>query len=95
MKVNNKLNNISDFYCTKCGHKGIPVWRKNGQEREAGHLKKMFCLYCQEEENMVEVRQGGKYTLEDFWVEFTGGNFVNGERQMPYKQFIREHAGKA
>lgn len=54
----------------------------------------MFCLYCQNEENMVEVRQSGKYTLEDFWVEFTGGNFINGERQKPYKQFIREHAGK-
>lgn len=54
----------------------------------------MFCLYCQDEENMVEVRQSGKYTLEDFWVEFTGENFINGERKIPYRQFIKEHARK-
>ena len=46
---------LSDFYCTKCGMKGIPVFRTIGQEREPGHLKKLFCLHCQEETNMAEV----------------------------------------
>mgnify|MGYP006988906832 CR=1 FL=1 len=36
---------ISDFYCTHCGNKGIPIIRPAGQERESGHLKKIFCFY--------------------------------------------------
>ena len=35
---------LSDFYCTKCGTKGIPCFRTVGKEREPGHLKKLFCL---------------------------------------------------
>ena len=86
-----RLNNISDFYCTKCGHKGIPIIRKPGKAREPGHLKKIFCLYCQEEENMVEIKSNGKYTLEDFEIEYRNGNFVNGERVKTYKQFIADY----
>ena len=88
---NARLNCLSDFYCTCCGHKGIPVIRKIGAERESGHLKKLFCLYCQEERNMVEIKNKGKYTLEDFEIEYNEGNFINGERIKPYKQFIAEH----
>lgn len=79
---------LSDFYCTCCGNKGIPVFRTVGQEREPGHLKKIFCLYCQKEVNMVEVRSIGKYTLEDFWIEYEYKNFdENGNRKEPWKQF--------
>lgn len=79
---------LSDFYCTRCGNKGIPVFRTIGQEREPGHLKKMFCLTCQEEVNMAEVRSVGKYNLEDFWIEYEYGNFdKNGNRKEPWKQF--------
>ena len=71
----------SDFYCTKCGHKGIPIARNNGQQREPGHLKKLYCLFCGEEINHVEVKaSGSKYTYDDFLEEFTLGRFVNGER---------------
>lgn len=91
MRVNNKLNRISDFYCTFCGHKGFPIIRKAGQEREPGHLKKLFCIYCNQERNMVEIKQGGKYNLEIFELEFHNGNFVNGERVKPYKQFLADY----
>ena len=30
----------SEFYCTKCGRRGIPIARRIGSQREAGHLKK-------------------------------------------------------
>lgn len=86
-----RLANLSDFYCTCCGRKGIPILRKTGQEREPGHLKKLYCLYCQEEKNMVEIRQGGKYTLLDFEMEYHGGNFKDGVRLKPYKQFIADY----
>ena len=85
-----RLSNFSDFYCTNCGHKGIPILRPSGKGREPGHLKKLFCLYCNSEQNMAEVRQKGKYTLEDFLIEFQNGNFENGQRKMPYKQFLAE-----
>lgn len=80
---------LNDFYCTRCGNKGIPVFRIVGQEREPGHLKKLFCLNCQDEINMVEVRSVGKYNLEDFWIEYEYGNFdENGNRKEPWKQFV-------
>lgn len=80
---------LSDFYCTRCGCKGIPVFRTAGQEREPGHLKKLFCLNCQDEVNMVEVRSIGKYNLDDFWIEYEYGNFdEEGNRKEPWKQFV-------
>lgn len=71
----------SDFYCTKCGRKGVPVARKQGQLREPGHLKKLYCLYCKEEVNHAEIREIGGYTYEDFLEEFEAGRFIDGQRQ--------------
>jgi hypothetical protein len=80
---------LSDFYCTLCGNKGIPIFRSAGKEREAGHLKKIFCLYCQKETNMVEVRTSQKYPLEYFWIEYNYGNFdKEGNRKEEWKKFI-------
>ena len=86
---------FSDFYCTQCGNKGVPIIRTVGQEREPGHLKKLFCLYCQKETNMAEVRMTGKYHLENFWLEYENGNFDNnGNRKEPWKQFCAERRNK-
>lgn len=86
---NNRQITLSDFYCVKCGCKGIPIMRVIGREREPGHLKRLFCLNCQDEVNMIEIRQKGKYTLDDFWIEFNYGNFNSeGNRIDPWKQFV-------
>jgi hypothetical protein len=78
----------NEFYCTKCGNKGIPIARKKGQEREAGHLKKLFCLKCQEETNHVECKPFSHYEHEDFLFEFENGNFTEtGARKMGYGEF--------
>ena len=38
---------------------------------------------------MVEIKNNGNYTLEDFNKEYKYGNFTpEGERKMPYKQFL-------
>ena len=80
---------LSDFYCTLCSHKGIPIIRVVGQERPPGHLKKLYCLYCGKETNMVEIRPAGKYTLNDFLIEYDNHNFdENGNRIESWKQFI-------
>ena len=70
----------SRFFCTKCGREGIPVHRKKGQEREAGHLKKLYCMYCGDYINHVEIKEIGSYSIEDFKQEYDLGRFVDGNR---------------
>ena len=67
----------SDFYCVRCGRKGIPIARKVNKQREAEHLKKLYCIHCKEEVNHAEIRPFGDYTYEDFLEEFSLGRFVN------------------
>lgn len=82
---------INDFYCTICGNKGIPIIRTVGKEREPGHLKKLFCIYCQKETNMAEIKPRGRYTLDDFWIEHKYHNFdENGNRKEPWERFIKK-----
>lgn len=77
----NKTMSTSDFYCTECGNKGIPIARLSYHQREPGHLKKLFCLHCQKETNHAEVRpKGQKYTYENFFEEYSLGRFINGNR---------------
>lgn len=76
---------LSEFYCTKCGNKGIPIMRKKGAEREAGHLKKIFCLKCQQEWNHAECKPYSHYDHADFLTEFELHNFdENGNRKISY-----------
>lgn len=76
----NISDNQSRFFCTKCGKEGIPIARLRGQERKSGHLKKLFCIYCNEEVNHVEIKEIGDYTYENFKEEFELGRFVDGNR---------------
>ena len=76
-----------DFYCTRCGQKGIPVCR-HGRMREPGHLKKLFCINCHEEVNHVECVSSSKYTVEDFMEEFENLNFaIDGTRVLPLPEW--------
>ena len=86
----NSLQYISDFYCTQCGALGLPVVRSAKHTREPGHLKKLYCPRCRIQQNMVEVRPFGRYTYEDFQIEFKYGNFnEKGQRIDPsWKHFI-------
>ena len=78
---------MSEFYCTQCGNKGLPVWRKKGAEREAGHLKKLFCLNCKKETNHCECRPFTKYEFKDFQIEYEYGNFSeDGQRIKSYNK---------
>ena len=73
-----------EFYCTECGSRGIPVQRKIGQEREAGHLKILYCLKCKKEVNHVECKPWTKYNYDDFLIEMKYHNFKDGNRVRPY-----------
>lgn len=75
----------SEFYCTQCGNRGIDIARIKGKEREAGHLKKIFCLSCKYETNHVECKPYTKYDYKDFLIEFKTNNFnEDGTRKHPY-----------
>lgn len=74
---NRKQITTSDFYCVKCGQKGIPIARKIGSQREAGHLKKLYCINCGQEVNHAEVRPFGAYNYDDFKLEYDLGRFVD------------------
>jgi hypothetical protein len=71
---------VSRMFCTQCGREGIPIPRRPGSQREAGHLKKLYCNWCKEETNHAEVRSFGSYTKEDFDLEFKLGRFVDGQK---------------
>ena len=78
----------NEYYCVKCGNKGLPILRQKGKERELGHLKKLWCLNCQQENNHAEVRPYGAYTYDDFLLEFDYKNFdENGNRILPIGAF--------
>jgi hypothetical protein len=85
MRRTNGRPETSDFYCTKCGRQGIPISRRAGHGREAGHLKRLFCLSCKQEVNHVECKPFSHYSKDDFFIEFLNGNFnEDGTRKLTY-----------
>ena len=75
----------NEFYCVICKNRGLPVIRRRGKERGAGHLKKLFCIHCGKETNHAECRPWSGYTKEDFDIECKYHNFdENGNRIRPY-----------
>ena len=63
-----------DFYCMKCGNKGIPLCRNVGHQHSKFHRKKLYCVYCREEINHVECRN--KLDVRKFKEDFEAGLFV-------------------
>lgn len=87
MMCKNQKTFNSNFYCTKCGNKGLPLIRMVSKARELGHLKKLYCYRCLEETNHVEIREmDSSYTVKDFNLEFRHGNFdKEGNRKLSFK----------
>ena len=65
---------LHEFYCTKCGHKGIPVMRRISLKKEKFHKKKLYCIYCKEEVNHVEIKNF--YEAEEFKIDFSNGVYA-------------------
>lgn len=62
-----------DFYCIKCGRKGIPLIRKPCKLKEKFHRKKLYCPWCMITINHVEVRN--QWEAEEFKKLFINGFF--------------------
>lgn len=68
---------VHEFYCTKCGNKGIPIQRPRAKHREKFHKKKLFCLTCKEEINHIEC--ANPIEVEKFKENFRNGVYANEE----------------
>ena len=80
---------ISRMFCCNCGKEGVPITRRPGRYRAAGHLKKLYCIHCGKDWNHAEVRSMySDYNYEDFKLEMEYNNFdKNGNRKEPYRIF--------
>lgn len=62
-----------DFYCLKCGKKGIPLARKRSNLKETLHRKKLYCLNCKIEVNHIECKT--PMEVKQFKKDFAKGVF--------------------
>ena len=66
-----------DFYCVRCGQKGIPIQRSKGHLHSKNHKKKLYCINCKKEVNHIEI-----FTEEDlikFQEDFKNGVYKDEE----------------
>lgn len=64
-----------NFYCIKCGNKGIPLMRGQSCQHEKMHRKKLYCLHCKEEVNHIECKTDEE--VEIFKLNFKNGVYTN------------------
>lgn len=65
----------SEFYCIKCGNRGIPLPRPHGHQRKQFHRKKLYCIHCKQEVNHIECKT--EADINDFKIEFKNGMFID------------------
>ena len=64
-----------DFYCMKCGNKGIPLSRSHGHQHERFHRKKLYCINCHEEVNHIECKN--QADVDEFKENFANGVYID------------------
>lgn len=47
---------FTSFYCPACGEKAMELPRPKSLTRQAFHRKKLYCPWCKETYNCIEVR---------------------------------------
>lgn len=62
-----------DFYCMKCGQKGIPIARNLGHKHASMHKKKLYCIHCKEEVNHIEC--SNPLEVKEFQKKFRRGEY--------------------
>lgn len=51
---------ISTFICPDCG-KSVPLPRIYGRQKEHGHIKNIYCPFCKESKQFMEIRPHENY----------------------------------
>lgn len=73
--VKPRKTEMHDFFCLKCGKKGLPVHRRQGHQHGKYHRKKLYCFYCKEEVNHMECRNQAE--IDEFKDAFERGEFID------------------
>lgn len=69
----NKKYTMHSFYCPNCGKKTFDLQRSLSTQKESMHRKKMYCPWCKETLNQIEIRNDKEYF--DFITAFEKGEF--------------------
>ena len=64
-----------EFYCINCGHATIPLAREKGHKHKAFHRKKLYCPWCKQTCNCIEIRNLAE--KEKFLEDFERGVYKN------------------
>lgn len=73
---------FSSFYCPKCGKKIIDLPRPRSLQRNAFHRKKLYCFWCKQTFNGIEVRN--EVERLEFLEDFENGVYI--EEAVPYEE---------
>ena len=63
------------FFCVNCGREGLPVYRSQARQRGKLHRKKLYCIYCGQQVNMVECYDD--LDVEEFKRDFERGVYTD------------------
>lgn len=55
---------LSTFVCPDCG-KTFPLMRNHGEQRKRGHKKDIWCPYCKDTKQFIEVRKRDCFVKDD------------------------------
>ena len=55
---------ISYFICPECGNY-LPLPRPKNLKRNKGHIKNIYCVYCNKTVKSTEIRSGDFYVEQD------------------------------
>ena len=72
MSRNNRSFTISNLICPSCGS-SFPIPRLRSNARERGHIKDIYCPFCNRTEKMLEIREQD-FVLETKQNNCTGQN---------------------
>ena len=75
MKMKKHNYQEHDFYCIRCGNKGIPLLRQRGFQHSDNHRKKLYCTHCKTEVNHIECKSFAD--VEQFKIDFENGVYIN------------------
>ena len=65
---------FSSFYCPNCGKKSMDLPRPHSLARQAFHRKKLYCPWCKETYNCIEIRN--EIEKREFLADWKEGKYV-------------------
>lgn len=62
-----------NFYCMRCGRKGLPIARRDSHNYSKHHRKRLWCPWCGMEVNHIECRNDSE--VYEFKQAFEAGEY--------------------